>query len=209
MSDTPKPLLIFDLDETLVHASERELSVKPHFTFDLYHIYERHYLREILSDLSKSFMLAVWSSAGDAYVEYVARQIKPVDVNFEFVWGYSKCTPKSDPETSRHYNLKNLKKVKRKGFSLRRTLIVDNTPSKVSANYGNAIYIQDFLGSIEDTELLKLRDYLLMIKDREDFTRVEKRFWKSLVWIRNSCLKASAVHPAPLFYLYAPAFHAH
>ncbi len=181
MSESPKPLLIFDLDETLVYASEKVLSTNPHFTFDLYHIYQRPHLHEVLSGLAEFFRLAIWSSAGDAYVEHVANQIKPADLTFEFVWGYSKCTPKSDPETSRHYNLKNLKKVKRKGFSLRRTLIVDNTPSKVAANYGNAIYIPDFVGNTEDAELLKLRDYLLLIKYREDFTRVEKRFWKNLV----------------------------
>lgn len=181
MSDPPKPLLIFDLDETLIYASEKELSLKSHFTFDQYHIYKRPHLHEVLCDLAECFQLAIWSTAGDTYVEYVATQIKPIDFSFEFVWGYSKCTPKSDPETSRHYNLKNLKKVKRKGFSLRQTLIVDNTPYKVSANYGNAIYIQDFIGGEEDTELLKLREYLLLIKDREDFMRVEKRFWKSLI----------------------------
>lgn len=178
MSDPGKPLLIFDLDETLIFASGEVLERDADFTFDEYHIYKRPYLNEFLISLSRNFLLAIWSSAGDDYVAYVADQIKPVDLTFEFVWGYSRCTPKSDPETSLQYNLKNLKKVKRKGFSLRRTLIVDNTPAKVSANYGNAIYVQDFEGNREDTELKKLKDYLLLIKDRDDLSRIEKRFWK-------------------------------
>lgn len=181
MSDSQKPLLIFDLDETLIHASEKGLETKPQFSFYRYHIYKRPHLNEVLSDLTEHFALAIWSSAGDEYVEEVSSRIKGNDLTFEFVWGYSKCTPKSDPETSRHYNLKNLKKTKRKGFSIRRTLIVDNTPSKVSANYGNAIYVQDFNGDMADTELLKLRNYLLLIKDSKNFTRIEKRFWKSKV----------------------------
>ncbi|MCE7991399.1 MAG: HAD family hydrolase [Roseivirga sp.] len=181
MSTVQKPLLIFDLDETLIFASKEALNRPADFTFDQYHIYQRPYLNEFLIGLSRHYSLAIWSSAGDDYVAYVADQIKPEDLAFEFVWGYSKCTPKSDPETSRQYNLKNLKKIKRTGFSLRRMLIVDNTPAKVSANYGNAIYVQDFEGGREDLELKKLKDYLHIIKDRNDFTRVEKRFWKSLI----------------------------
>lgn len=180
MSDSGKPLLIFDLDETLIFASREVLERDADFTFDEYHIYKRPYLNEFLINLYEHFSLAVWSSAGDEYVEHIVSQIKPESIDFEFVWGYSKCTPKTDPETSLQYNLKNLKKVKRKGFSLRKTLIVDNTPAKVSANYGNAIYVQDFEGDREDTELKKLKDYLLLIKDR-DVTRMEKRFWKSLL----------------------------
>lgn len=179
MNNPEKPLLIFDLDETLVHASKHVLGTAPHFIFDQYHIYIRPYLTEVLISLSEHFRLAVWSSAGDEYVEHLVSRIKPDDLALEFVWGYSKCTPKLDPETSSHYNLKNLKKVKRKGFSLRQVLIVDNTPSKVSANYGNAIYVNDFEGDASDDELPMLRDFLLLIKDRENFTRIEKRHWKN------------------------------
>ncbi len=181
MSDVAKPLLIFDLDETLIHASEAELTRQADYTFDLYFIYERPYLREMLIDLSRHFILSVWSSAGDDYVAFLADKIKPSEVDFAFAWGNSRCTLRFDPESASYFNLKNLKKVKRKGFSLRRTLIVDNTPAKVSANYGNAIYIPDFTGDPEDQELLRLRDYLLLIKDKEDFTRIEKRSWKNKV----------------------------
>lgn len=179
MSELNKPLLIFDLDETLVHANKEMLSTKADFEFEQYYVYKRPHLQETLTHLSDFFHLAIWSSAGDEYVEHIVNQIKPESISFEFAWGYSRCTQKFDPDTASYLNLKNLKKVKRKGYSLRRTLIVDNTPSKVSANYGNAIYIQDFTGTTSDDELLKLQDYLLLIKDKEDFSRIEKRFWRS------------------------------
>jgi len=181
MSETQKPLLIFDLDETLIHASKEPFSIAPDFQLAPYFIYKRPHLEEVLVSLFEHFHLAIWSSAGDEYVEYIVDQIKPESVSFEFVWGYSRCTPKLDPDTASYFNLKNLKKVKRKGYALRKSLIVDNTPSKVSANYGNAIYIADFTGGPEDHDLLKLCDYLISIKDKEDFTRVEKRFWRNSI----------------------------
>jgi hypothetical protein len=66
------------------------------------------------------------------------------------VWGRSRCTPFTTPQLDEYgyYNLdatsyyeyaKRLKKVRRRGFSLQQTLIVDDTPAKVQQNYGNAI----------------------------------------------------------------------
>lgn len=45
---------------------------------------------------------------------------------------------------------KRLKKVQRRGYNLRRVLIVDDTPEKVLHNYGNAIYATPFLGDPAD-----------------------------------------------------------
>jgi RNA polymerase II subunit A small phosphatase-like protein len=181
MENDSQPLLIFDLDETLIHASKSALNHVADFQLDTYFVYKRPYLKQVLIGLAQEFRLAIWSSAGDEYVTEVVRQIKPDTVTFEFTWGHSRCTQKYDPDTSSYFNLKNLKKVKRKGYSLKKTLIIDNTPAKVSANYGNAIYIQDFLGQSEDQELLMLKAYLLKIKDQENYTRLEKRFWRNLI----------------------------
>jgi RNA polymerase II subunit A small phosphatase-like protein len=69
--------------------------------------------------------------------------------------------------------------VKRRGYSLERTLIVDDTRHKVSRQYGNAVYIEPFEGQREDRELAYLLEYLRKIRDEENFRTLEKRKWRS------------------------------
>ena len=68
--------------------------------------------------------------------------------------------------------------MRRRGFLLFQTLIVDDTPAKVRQNYGNAIYIKPYLGSTEDEELSHLHTYLMALKDAENVRTIEKRHWR-------------------------------
>ncbi len=172
-----KPLLIFDLDETLLFATKDKLSRAPDTIFDEYFVYFRPGYQSIISELAADFDIGIWSSAGDKYVDFMAQAIQPENFEFAFVWGYSRCTAKYDLDMGQHYMLKNLKKLKRKGYSLSKMLIVDNTPAKVQANYGNAIYIKDFEGDESDTELFRLKEYLMRIKPSPNYRTIEKRNW--------------------------------
>ena len=185
-----KKLLILDLDETLIHATKKELSREHDFMIFGYFIYKRPHLDSFLSKCHQNYKLAIWSSASDEYVHEVVKRIVPNDIPLQFVWGGSKCTPRRATEedyirdsydnTHYHYT-KQLKKVKKKGFHLDRTLIVDDTPEKVKDNFGNAIYPKAFLGDLEDNELLLLCDYLKHINQFENVRRVEKRNWRNKV----------------------------
>ena len=77
------------------------------------------------------------------------------------------------------YWVKDLKKVKRLGYDLNRMLMVDDTPSKLQRNYGNAVYVSSFEGDPADRELLSLAPYLLSLVDCDDFRTIEKRGWRS------------------------------
>ncbi len=181
-------LLVLDLDETLVHASEKELGYPPAFEVFGYPVYPRPFLEKFLLEMSKHFSLGIWSSAGDPYVECVAEKIKPEGVNFEFVWGNSRCTFRRNIKLDgygyyenvyehQHY-VKPLKKLKKKGYDLQRMLIVDDSPHKCSDNYGNAIYPRPFEGDPYDNELLLLMEYLLSLKDKPNLRKIEKRKWR-------------------------------
>lgn len=185
----PAKPLILDLDETLIHASAT--AVREDFDFQVFHyfVYRRPGLTEFLTSCAQHFKLAVWSSASDDYVQAVVRQILPPGIALEFVWGRSRCTPFTTPQlddygyydldsASRYEYAKRLKKVRRCGFSLAQTLIVDDTPAKVQQNYGNAIYIEPYLGSLEDEALSYLTAYLLTLKDEKNFRTIEKRHWR-------------------------------
>jgi RNA polymerase II subunit A small phosphatase-like protein len=190
--NSDKILLILDLDETLVHATSKKLERNPDFVIFDYNIYCRPYLESFLSEMNKYFKLAVWSSASDDYVEKVTESIFPKNIDLEFVWGRSRCTPKRllqidaygnyEDFYSSHYNyIKPLKKLKRKGFQLEKILIIDDTPHKSRDNYGNAIYPNEFLGDLKDDELQKLSKYLISIKDEKNVRNIEKRRWKAQI----------------------------
>jgi FMN phosphatase YigB (HAD superfamily) len=50
MESKSSNLIVFDLDETLIHSANAELSYPAHFTFDNYFVYERPFLRTFLQD---------------------------------------------------------------------------------------------------------------------------------------------------------------
>jgi RNA polymerase II subunit A small phosphatase-like protein len=183
-------LLILDLDETLIHASTQK--VRDDFDFQVFHyyVYKRPGLDASLATCAQHFKLAVWSSASDDYVQQVVQQIFPSALALEFIWGRSRCTPFATPQIDEYgyYNLdhpssyeyaKRLKKIRRRGFSLQKTLIVDDTPAKVQQNYGNAIYTKPYYGSAEDTELGQLSTYLLTLKTVANMRTIEKRGWRN------------------------------
>jgi RNA polymerase II subunit A small phosphatase-like protein len=74
--------------------------------------------------------------------------------------------------------VKDLKKVKRKGYDLGRVLIVDDTPQKVERNFGNAVYVRPYFGDPEDNELAQLAPYLESLRACGNVRAVEKRGWR-------------------------------
>ena len=173
----PQKLLILDLDETLIHAT-KEVKEFPHdFVYHQYYVYKRPYLDDFLADISAYYQLAVWSSADDQYVNDIIAQIKPSTINFEFIWGRTRCTYRRDIDLDQFNWEKRLKKIKKFGYRLESTLIVDDTQEKCKDNYGNAIYINEFNGDPHDAELKKLKEYLVKLSDVENVRTVEKRYW--------------------------------
>ena len=187
-----KILLILDIDETLIHARETELNRKPDFIVFDYLVYKRPFLDDFLLQVKDNFLLAVWSSASDAYVEAIVENIFPKEIKLEFIWGRSRCTYRRnlqideygyyDGNYLNHYHyIKPLKKLKRKGYKLDRILIVDDSPHKCQDNYGNAIYPKEYNGEQNDYELKFLAKYLDNLKEKENLRRIEKRNWRVLV----------------------------
>lgn len=183
-SDQPEQkdriLLILDLDETLIYGAEQRVNRDPDFAFGGYFIYQRPGLIRFLETVNKHFELAIWSSAEDAYVKGIADRIKPAGLSFRFVWGRSRCSMVRDLETYSYIFEKRLKKLKKKGYSLNRILIVDDTPSKTRQNYGNVVYIPAFEGDSSDRVLEEIAVYLESIKDTANVRALEKRGWRNV-----------------------------
>lgn len=179
-----KPLVILDIDQTLIFATKKSLNRNPDFGVFDYVVYKRPNLNEFIERLDKSYDIAIWSSAGNDYVNSIIDQLK-LNIEIQFIWGRNEATQKRQlndyHETgndTEYYYVKPLKKVKRKGYNLERILIIDDSPHKSKLNYGNAIYPKPFKGEVEDNELLILIDYLEHIKEESNFRSIEKRNWR-------------------------------
>lgn len=177
-SATP-PLLILDLDETLIHGTESRLHRDPDFTVGPFCIYKRPHLEYFLAETTPNFDVAIWSSASEDYVERIALALGGYVPKWQFVWSRARCVQRMHPEMMTTMFIKDLRKVKRRGYNLNRVLIVDDTRHKLSRNYGNAIYIAPFEGGDDDTELLQLAKYVNSLRHEPNFRRIEKRGWRA------------------------------
>ena len=174
-------LLILDLDETLVHCREDPLRRAPDAAIPSFFIYERPFLRPFLHSANELFTLAVWTSATSSYATEVLAAIWPETVPRAFTWTRSRCTCRRDRETKESYVVKRLEKVKRRGYALSETLVVDDTPRAHEDNYGNLVGVRPYLGAQEDSELSLLMDYLLTLKSAGNVRRIDKRNWRSQI----------------------------
>ncbi|MCS3811349.1 HAD family hydrolase [Xanthomonas sp. 4461] len=171
-------LLILDLDETLVHATEACLDRDPDFEVGPYAVYRRPGLDSFLSTVSSHFDLAVWTSSTRFYADPVVAAIFPPSTDLKFVWSRERCTMRFYPEQHDYEWTKNLGKVKRKGYQLEQVLMVDDTPAKLAKHYGNLVRVRPFFGDLADRELFHLGEYLPTLAKAPNVRKIEKRSWR-------------------------------
>ena len=171
-------LVILDLDETLVYASEEYLGYDQDFEAGHYLVYKRPYLKEFLEFCFEKFRVAVWTSSGEDYAEVVVNSVFGGKDRLEFVWARNRCVQRFDPQLYEQYFIKDLRKVKKRGFSLDHIIMVDDTPKKLTRNYGNLVRVSPFEGDRRDEELLDLMPFLEELQPAENIRPIEKRGWK-------------------------------
>ena len=113
------------------------------------------------------------------YAQHVVSKIVDRVNDLEFLWARKRCVSKFNPELWNYEYIKDLKKVKKKGFRLEDIIMVDDTPKKLRRNYGNLVRVAPFMGDLRDEELLDLTTYLEELKSVPNVRKVEKRGWKS------------------------------
>jgi TFIIF-interacting CTD phosphatase-like protein len=172
-------LLILDLDETLIFATEAPLDRPADFTAARYFVYRRPGVEAFLADCLAHFTVAVWTASGAIYArQVVAGLLGDRAGELAFLWSSRRCTQRYDPDHQALVTRKPLRKVRRLGYSLDAVLIVDNTPETFAGNYGNAIRIWDFTGDPADDALPRLSRYLHTLGPVPDVRRIEKRGWQ-------------------------------
>lgn len=175
-----KPLLvILDLDETLVHATEEPFERAAQLQVGPYFVYFRPYLNAFLTVLRERYQVAVWTSAGRDYAEEVVSAIMPWREQLAFLWSAERCTEHFNHETRNRDTLKKLRKVRGRGFDLERVVMVDDSPEKHIRNYGNLVQVEPFLGDESDDELPAVLRFIDTLAVQPNVRAVEKRGWRN------------------------------
>ncbi len=173
------PLLILDLDETLVFARSLAVGRSWDFRATEYVVTKRPYLDQFLDTVFGWFRVAVWTSSGVEYAREVVQEVFVEPSRLAFLWTSARCTRRYDRESQQFYDIKNLTKVRRAGYRLEQVLIIDDSPEKLERNYGNHLWLRPFEGNSSDRELLDVLPYLDWIRYQSNFRKIEKRTWRS------------------------------
>ncbi len=172
-------LIVLDIDETLIHSYEKEVSdfdFKFNSDEDIFYTKKRPFLDEFIEYCFDNFKVAVWTSADRDYASQILKNIGITESDLLFFYSRENCSIKLDHELGIYIDIKPLNKIKDK-ISLDKVLIIDDKPETARNNYGNLIRIKAFKDDNDDSELLKLISYLEKIKNEPDFRRIEKRGW--------------------------------
>lgn len=175
-----KPLVILDLDETLIHSTydnEQKLDgytkIKDEDGLS-FQIRKRPGLDLFLKFCFEFYNVAIWTASGRTYampaIKFVFGDLVK---QLKFIYTAKETVRKISDSwlQTTQINIKPLTKVwKRKKYrnlyTKKNTIIVDDTPITFCRNYGNAIKIDPYSGESDDKELLRichiLKDCLLL-----------------------------------------------
>lgn len=171
-------LLVLDLDETLLFASEEGGDRPPDFTGEGFSFYKRPHVQTFLTTCTDWFTVGVWTSATEEYARLVVEHLFADQVKPLFVWSREKCTRGYDLELQKDHWLKDIRKLKCFGFPKERIIIVEDTPINLSRSHGNGIIVREYRGEPEDDELKFLLRYLEHLGSVENVRAVDKRAWR-------------------------------
>lgn len=149
-------LVVFDLDETLVHATERQLPFAHLTQVDRYFVYERPYAPRLLHFAAERFDVGIWSSSSNEYIQHVLSCLLPEKYPLKFAWSEDRCVQRPDVRSGGYVYIKDLRKLMSLGYAPDDIVIVDDSPEKVPRQPRSHLAVPPFTGDPADDELLKI-----------------------------------------------------
>lgn len=170
-----RPLLVLDLDETLVHASV-EASDGNHdvaFVVEMNQqrinvfVKVRPFAREFLRRVGQLFEVCVFTASLSPYADRVVDYLDPAGQFVHHRLYREHCT-----NVDGNY----VKDMSLMGRSLERVAIVDNSPIAYTFHPENAIPILSWFDDRSDKELVELMPMLEHFAQTQDFSRTRRKF---------------------------------
>jgi RNA polymerase II subunit A small phosphatase-like protein len=158
-------LLIFDLDETLVHAATDQLGRPADFQYAPYFVYKRPFLFELLNAAKPLYDFAVWSSSSREYVDAVVAEVF-AGFDVKFSWAVDRCIQRVDAQSNGYVYIKDLRRVQSHGYPVERITILDDSPEKIARQPRNHLRVKPSYGLKGDQELLAIAEELVLRSKR-------------------------------------------
>jgi Dullard-like phosphatase family protein len=170
-----KKLVVFDLDETLVHCITDNIEKADKIITVMLNTGEeikagvniRPHAVECLKELREYFDLMVFTASDENYANKVIDLLDPDNTIFTKRLFRSSCI-----RTDVNLFVKDLRILNR---DLRSVIIVDNSIFSFASQLDNGIPIIPFYDDKEDRILPKIKDYLLSLKDLDDFRVINEK----------------------------------
>jgi hypothetical protein len=178
-------LLIFDLDDTLIHArapSHAALPWPPQRMIERYRVHIRPGARELLAWARVNVEgLGIWTSGNLAYARSMLQALCDPR-RLDLLWTREHCEAVAPSEAGQPYAWnKPLARLLAQGWTRAQILVIDDKPGAVVGGESNVIAMPPFEGDPADRELVRLRRYLERIAALPDVSLVDKRAWTSEV----------------------------
>lgn len=178
MPDQKRPLLVFDLDETLMHGRDTDFR-EAEYTTEYGFVAVRNGVDEMLDTLSNHYDFMIWSNNGRPYIDAMLKLVWPEHHKLIDVFTSAEATVIGMQGIGVPFFKETRKVAKRHSqYPLDRILGVDDRPAVYKRNYGNLVAVSPFTGAY-DEQLIKLADFLVQIACEEDLRKVEKRYWRT------------------------------
>ena len=147
-------VIIFDMDETLVHYSVESDNV-----------YVRPHAIEVLEALSGMYELWLWTASEKEYANVIVNSyIDPKHKYFKHVFTRSECI-----QVSTSLYIKDLRIFS--GLKIEDAVIIENQLLSFCTNLGNGYLIDTYMGSTDDEELLTVLNIMAKIKGEPDLRK--------------------------------------
>jgi Dullard-like phosphatase family protein len=188
-----KPLLLLDLDETLMHSgTSKKFLYNTKIKFLMLNGEEadlginfRPFLFESLYLLNQIFELGIFTASRKSYADQILNLIDPNSELFKIRLYRKNCIP-----ISHEYFLKDLRVIGNR--PLDKVYLVDNNSYFFANNLENGIPIVSFFNDFNDTELIHLSFFLIYfqsIKCNEIRANLLKSHFKNFLYLEDYLLR--------------------
>ncbi len=171
-----RPLLVLDIDETLLYAATQPLTQPHDYKAERTWIYKRPFVDRFLRFCQQHFQIGVWTSARASYANEIFSQVFPF-VSPLFIRSEQHCLDKKN-EHGHRVSIKPIHTLAHQGHDLKQILVIDDSPEKHTYTPDNLIPITPYYGDKRDSELKQLIHFLDSIKHHHNLLPIEKYNWR-------------------------------